>query len=147
MALKNDFSSKIFPTGYFYEFKQIFRLAWPVVCNNNSVYVHLQNLLLQSNRINKICNLFLLLVLHFQILTELLQFMMQPMAVIFCGHLGKAELDAVALANSVSLKLFRPKVTLNNFWSHKPYCKGHARYLFKISDCTKFRTSLRTIRI
>ena len=27
------------------------------------------------------------------------------MAVMFCGHLGKAELDAVALANSVSTKL------------------------------------------
>ena len=101
----------------------------------------------QSNRNIQICNIFQLFILHFQILTELLQFMMQPMAVIFCGHLGKAELDAVAIANSVSLKLFQPKVTLNNFWSHKPYCKGHTRYLFKISDRTKFRTSMRTIRI
>ena len=33
----------------------------------------------------------------------MLQFIMQPVAVIFCGHLGKAELDAVALANSVSM--------------------------------------------
>lgn len=46
MALKSDYSSKIFPTGYFYEFKQIFRLAWPVVCYNSSVNVHLQSLLL-----------------------------------------------------------------------------------------------------
>ncbi len=37
-----------------------------------------------------------------QVATQLCQFFLGPVAVIFCGHLGKTELDAVALANSVS---------------------------------------------
>ena len=37
-----------------------------------------------------------------QVLTQICQFCLGPVAVIFCGHLGKTELDAVALANSVS---------------------------------------------
>ncbi len=39
-----------------------------------------------------------------QILIQIFQFLLQPVAVMFCGHLGKIELDAVALANTVRNK-------------------------------------------
>ena len=39
----------------------------------------------------------------FKIITMIFQFSLQPLAVIFCGRLGKTELDAVALANSVKI--------------------------------------------
>ena len=31
---------------------------------------------------------------------------MGPIAIVFCGHLGKTQLDAVALANSVSIHFY-----------------------------------------
>ncbi|CAH1777052.1 unnamed protein product, partial [Owenia fusiformis] len=51
--------------GYWDEFKEVIKLAWPVV------------------------------------LTQLWQILIAPISLIFCGHLGKIELDAVALADTM----------------------------------------------
>ena len=50
----------------------------------------------------------------FQTFTQLFQFLNGIMAVIFCGHLGKYELGAVALAISVSILVVFKQFLLDN---------------------------------
>ncbi|CAH1777023.1 unnamed protein product [Owenia fusiformis] len=56
---------KVFKHGYWDEFKEVLKLAWPVI------------------------------------ITQLWQMLIAPISLVFCGHLGKIELDAVALANTM----------------------------------------------